>query len=131
MSARKTDVGHRSCGLVVGRQGLRTALTPLVFALLALAVVAPAQAQFSSSGAVNVYPGNEAVPNGPGNADLGNVGLFVGNGAPGSFSALGGSLLRLGSLLIGPSGAGNGDGTVVLDAWAPGCRWWVMVFPTA
>ncbi len=115
MSARKTDVGHRSCGLVVGRQGLRTALTPLVFALLALAVVAPAQAQFSSSGAVNVYPGNAAVPNGPGNADLGNVGLFVGNGAPGSFSALGGSLLRLGSLLIGPSGAGNGDGTVVLD----------------
>jgi hypothetical protein len=49
----------------------------------------PAQAQFSSSGAVNVFPGNAAVPNGAGNADLGNVGLFVGNGALGSFSALG------------------------------------------
>jgi hypothetical protein len=114
MSAAKTDVGLRSCGLAVGRLRGGTALTPLALALLAL-TGAPAQAQFSSSGAVNVYPGNAAVPNGPGNADLGNVGLFVGNGAPGSFSAGGGSLLRVGSLMIGPSGAGNGDGTVLLN----------------
>ena len=114
MSAARFDVDYRLCGLPVSSLRRCTALTPLALALLAL-TVAPAQAQFSSTGVVNVFPGNAAVPNGPGNADLGNVGLFVGNGAPGSFSAMGGSLLRVGSLLIGPSGAGNGDGTVVLD----------------
>ena len=86
---------------------------------MALALAAclglPAQAQFSSSGLVNVYPGNASVPNGAGNADLGNAGLFVGNGGLGSFSAGGGSLLRVGALSIGPSGSGNGNGNVVLD----------------
>ena len=89
-------------------------LSAVAAACLALAAVS-AQAQFSSSGAVNVYPGNAAVPNGPGNADLGNVGLSVGNGALGSFSAMGGSQLRVGALMIGPSGNGSGNGSVVLD----------------
>ena len=74
----------------------------------------PAQAQFSSSGAVNVYPCNASVTSGAGNADLGNVGLFVGNGALGSFSASGGSMLRVGSLSLGPNGTGNGNGVVVV-----------------
>ena len=65
-------------------------LGPLALALAAC-LGPPAQAQFSSSGAVNVWPGNAAVPNGAGNADLGNVGLFVGNGGLGSFAAAGGS----------------------------------------
>lgn len=91
-----------------------TALSYLVLAVLAMSA-APVQAQFSSSGAVNLFPGNGAVPSGVGNVDIGAVGLFVGNGAPGSFSALGGSQMRLGNLLIGPSGSGNGDGTVLLD----------------
>jgi len=107
-------LSHQSTGWRQRRRGPRQALAPLAMALAAL-LGAPAQAQFSSSGVVNVYPGNAAVPAGAGNADLGNVGLFVGNGAFGSFSAAGGSQLRVGSLLIGPSGAGNGDGSVVID----------------
>ena len=77
--------------------------------------LSPAWAQFSSSGLNNIYPGNAAIPNGPGNADLGNVGLFVGNGAIGSFSALSGSTLRVGSLNIGAGGPGLGSGSVVFD----------------
>lgn len=94
------------------RRGAR--LAPMALACLAL-VATSAQAQFSSSGAVQVYPALAAVPNGPGNADLGNVGLQVGNSAPGSFNALGGSQLRVGTLAIGASGNGSGDGTVLLD----------------
>ena len=89
-------------------------LGPVAVALLGL-WGPPALAQFSSSGAVNVYPGNALVPNGAGNVDLGNVGLFIGNGALGSFSALGGSMLRVGSLSIGPSCTGNGNGVAVID----------------
>lgn len=107
-------LSHQSTGRQQRQHGPRQSLAPLAMALAAL-LGAPAQAQFSSSGVVNVYPGNAAVPAGAGNADLGNVGLFVGNGALGSFSAAGGSQLRVGSLLIGPSGAGNGDGSVVID----------------
>ena len=96
----------------------RWPLAPLALACL-VAAGAPAQAQFSSSGVVNIYPGNAAVPNGPGNADLGLAGLSVGNDGLGSFSVAGGSTLRVGGLLIGPGGAGNGSvlfdgvGTVV------------------
>ena len=107
-------VGRRGSDLLASQGRLRASLNPLALALLALCG-APAVAQFSSSGAVNVYPGNVAVPNGAGPIDLGNVGLFVGNGAVGSFSALGGSVLRVGSLLVGPSGAGNGDGALLLN----------------
>jgi hypothetical protein len=95
----------RSAGLALG---------PLALALIGLWGL-PAQAQFSSTGAVNIYPGNALVPSGAGNADLGNVGLFVGNGALGSFSALGGSILRVGALSIGNSASGNGNGAVVID----------------
>ncbi len=103
--------------LPAARSALRSAglaLGPVALALIGLWGI-PAQAQFSSTGAVNIYPGNALVPTGPGNADLGNVGLFVGNGAPGSFSAAGGSVLRVGSLSIGPGGSGNGNGAVVID----------------
>lgn len=94
------------------------ALRPLALALsaaLLLVAALPAQAQFSSSGSVNVSPGNLAVPNGAGNADLGTAALSVGQGAPGSFSAMGGSTLRVGSLFVAPSISGNGDGTVLID----------------
>ncbi len=107
--------------LAVVSQHQRWTLLPVPWRLdpIALALVAclgmPVQAQFSSSGLVNVYPGNAAVPNGAGNADVGNVGLFVGNGGLGSFSSMGGSLLRVGALSIGPSGTGNGNGVVVID----------------
>lgn len=90
------------------------ALGPVAMALICL-WGEPAQAQFSSAGAVNVYPGNAQVPNGAGNADIGQLSLFVGNGGSGSFSALGGSQLRLGALLLGPGGSGNGNGTVLID----------------
>ncbi len=89
-------------------------LSAVAVACLGLAAM-PTQAQFSSTGAVSIFPGNAAVPNGPGNADLGNVGLNVGNGAPGSFSAVGGSQLRVGALSIGPGGNGSGNGSVLLD----------------
>ncbi|NLZ40305.1 MAG: hypothetical protein GX886_03440, partial [Comamonadaceae bacterium] len=68
-------------------------------ALAAALVTTGAHGAITTSGAVNVWPGNASV--GPGDTDLGNVGLFVGNGAPGSLQAGGGSLLRTGSLLIG------------------------------
>ncbi|MDT7835415.1 beta strand repeat-containing protein [Aquabacterium sp. OR-4] len=87
----------------------------MALASLGLVAALPAQAQFSSSGAVQVYPALAAVPSGPGNADLGNVGLQVGHSAPGSFNALGGSQLRVGTLAIGPSGNGSGHGTVLID----------------
>ncbi len=93
-------------------------LRPLALALstaLLLVAALPAQAQFSSSGSVGVSPGNIAVPDGFGNADLGNTnGLFVGIGVPGSFTAMGGSTLRVGNLQLG-GGDGNGVGTVLLD----------------
>ena len=82
--------------------------------------LSPAWAQFSSSGLVNVSPGNLAVPNGSGNADLGNVGLLVGNDGIGSFSAMSGSTLRVRSFKIGVGSTGIGSGTVVLDG--PGTK---------
>lgn len=93
----------------------RFAVRPLALAaatLAALLAVTSAQAVITASGATNVYPGN--APIGPGDTDLGNVGLFVGNGGPGSLLVDSGSLLRTGSLMAGPSGAGNGDGTVLI-----------------
>lgn len=83
---------------------------PLAVAAALLAV--GAQAAISTSGNTNAWPGNGTI--GPGDTDLGNVGVFVGNGGPGSLLADGGSFLRAGALLIGPSGAGNGDGVVLL-----------------
>lgn len=74
-----------------------------------------AQAQMSSSGAVFVWPGNLPVPQGAGPADLGNSALFVGHDAPGSFAAQAGSQLRLGALMIAPSSAGLGEGSVLID----------------
>ncbi len=98
-------------------------LRPLAMALstaLLLSAALPVQAQFSSSGdpgRVYTFPGNQAIPNGPGNADLGLDDLFVGNDGFGSFSVLGGSEFRVGSMLIGASGSGggNGNGLVLID----------------
>ena len=92
---------------------LTLALSTAALLLLAL----PARGQFSSSGNVYTFPGNLTIPNGPGNADLGTDSMFVGNDGLGSFSALGGSSLRVGSLLIGASGSGGGkgNGTVLID----------------
>lgn len=89
--------------------------TPVAWAVAALALVCASQAgaAVTPSGAVNAWPGNPAI--GPGDTDLGNVGLFVGNGAAGSLAVDAASFLRTGSLLIGPSGAGNGDGVVTLS----------------
>ena len=97
--------------------GRPTAPLSAVAAGVLLVLAAPwAQAQFSSSGATYVYPGNAAVPNGTGPVDLGNVGLQVGSGAAGSFSALGASVLRVGAVLVGSgNGAANGNGTMLLD----------------
>lgn len=88
----------------------RFALHTVAFA--AACVAAPALAGIATTGVVNVWPGGAAV--GPGDTDLGNVGLLVGNGAPGSLAVDGASLLRSGSLLIGPSGSGNGDGAALI-----------------
>ncbi len=81
-------------------------------ALAAALTAGSAQAIVTVDGAVNVWPGGASV--GPGDTDLGNVGLFVGNGAFGSLGVDGGSLLRSGSLLVGPSGSGNGNGAAVI-----------------
>lgn len=79
----------------------------------------PVWAQLVTNGSVNVYPGlNVSPPNGIANADLGNVSLSIGNGSPGSFSAMAGSQLRVGSLNLGNSGpeySGNSVGTAVID----------------
>jgi len=72
---------------------------------LALTAVTP-------GGATNAWPGNATI--GPGDTDLGNVGLWVGNGAPGTLNVDDGSLLRTGALYIGPSADGNGDGIATL-----------------
>lgn len=77
--------------------------------------LSPAWAQFSSSGLNNVFPGNAAVPGGAGFRDLGNVDVYIGNGGVGSFSAMAGSPLRVGSFSIGNSGPGVGSGSLVLD----------------
>ena len=86
--------------------------TAIALAALAALACASAQAGVTPSGATGT--GNGAAL-GPGNTDIGNVGVFVGNGAPGGLAVDAGSLLRAGSLLIGPSGSGNGDGNVVID----------------
>jgi T5SS/PEP-CTERM-associated repeat protein len=84
--------------------------------------LSPAWAQFSTSGANYVNPASAPVPNGPGNADLGNVGLSIGQGASGSFSAIGGSTLRVGNLSVGDGGTGSGS--VVFDG--PGTKVFVI-----
>ncbi|MEP7056733.1 MAG: hypothetical protein ABI809_03045, partial [Caldimonas sp.] len=85
-------------------------------ALLALATAtAPARAQFfSSSGAnstapVNLFPINPASPT----LDFGVNTLFIGNSAPGSFSASAGALLSAGALSI--ANGGTGTGSVIVD----------------
>lgn len=84
-------------------------LRPLAAAAALLAVTA--QAAVTPSGLTSAWPGN--APIGPGDTDLGNVGLFVGSDGVGGLQVDAGSLLRTGALLLGPSGNGNGDGTVL------------------
>jgi T5SS/PEP-CTERM-associated repeat protein len=85
-------------------------LCPAALAISCLSVAAPGVAQITTSGAVNTFPG--VFPVGPGNTDIGNNGLFVGNGATGSLDVTAGSVLRVGSLFAGSSSTGNGVITV-------------------
>lgn len=75
-----------------------------------LCLGAPLQAQISYGGAINVWPDN--LP--PESGELGNNGLFVGNGGVGWLDVAQGAQLNTGSLLIGPSATGNGNGLVTL-----------------
>jgi T5SS/PEP-CTERM-associated repeat protein len=107
---------HQGRHVSAPRAGLM--LRPLALALSTASMLfaaLPAQAQFSSSGSVNVNPGNLAVPDGAGNADLGLSTLSVGFEGNGSFSALGGSELRVGLIRIGTGASGLGNGSVLMD----------------
>lgn len=66
-----------------------------------------AQAIITTSGSVSTSPNN--VPIGPGSTDIGDFGLFVGNGSLGAIGVDGGSVLRAGTLLIGTQGSGDGS----------------------
>lgn len=87
--------------------------SPIALAVAAAFAAVPGSAQITTSGAVNTWPGSFAI--GPGNTDIGNNGLFVGNGALGTLDVGGGSTLRVGALSVGPSGSGNGNGTVMVS----------------
>ena len=93
-------------------------LCPAALAIACLFVAAPGIAQITTSGAVNTFPGVFAV--GPGNTDIGNNGLSVGNGATGSLDVTAGSVLRAGGLAIGLGLAGSGNGVVTVNG--PGTR---------
>ncbi len=80
-------------------------------ALAAALAAGVAQGAVTASGQTHTYPGN--VPFGPGDSDIGNIGLFVGSGGVGGLNVDAGSLLRVGALTVGPSGAGNGDGVAL------------------
>ena len=89
-------------------------LRPLaVAALLVLAAHAPLRADITTLGTVSTGPLN--LPIGPGDTDLGNNGLYVGSSAYGRLDVGAGSLLRTGSLLLGPGGNGDGSGWAYLD----------------
>ncbi|MCU7371422.1 PEP-CTERM sorting domain-containing protein [Paucibacter sp. O1-1] len=89
-------------------------LRPLaVAALLVLGVQAPLRADITTLGTVSTGPLN--LPIGPGDTDLGNIGLYVGSSAYGRLDVGGGSLLRTGSLLLGPGSNGDGSGWAYLD----------------
>ena len=86
----------------------------LLAAMLGLMAAWPVQAQyFTSTGANSSYPTNlfPIDPNAP-ILDFGINTAGIGNSAPGSFSALAGSLLKAGGLQIG--NGGNGNGSVVV-----------------
>ena len=92
-------------------------LCPLAIAIVAallLSVAPPARAQFfSHSGSVGTFPFNFFPINGAVSFyDMSGNTLFVGSSAPGSFSALAGSLLKADHLNIGDGGSGNGNVTV-------------------
>ena len=91
-----------------------------IVACAALACLAgtPARADITTSGAVYTFPGNGVF--GPGNTDVGSVGMFVGNSTFGSMTVNNGALLSGGLLTIGSSELGNGNGQVLLDG--PGSR---------
>lgn len=107
---------------------------PLALRLVAAAAAAAtasfsAQALILADGNTHAWPAD--LPIGPGDTDLGNNGLFVGDGGPGSLLADGGSWLRSGSLLIGAGASGNGNGSTLIsgsgtrveltgDGFAPG-----------
>ncbi len=79
-------------------------------ALLTIGATSPAAAQsFSSSGANNSYPTNLFPVNANARAlDFGTNTVQIGSSAPGSFAAMGGSLLKAAGLQIGTGGTGSG-----------------------
>jgi PEP-CTERM motif len=91
------------------------AVRPVALSCIAAACLAcmSAQAGVTSTGSNNTFPGS--FPLGPGNTNVGGVGMFVGNGAFGSLAVDAGSLLSGGSLTLGSGGPGLGDGRVVID----------------
>lgn len=92
---------HRLCAK------LRPVAVAAAFATLSQA----ATAVILVDGAWNTWPG--VFPVGPGDTDIGNVGLFIGSGGLGNLLVDGGSLLRSGGLQFGDGGTGTGIG--VLD----------------
>lgn len=87
----------------------RYARTPVALAAALLTAASPAAV--TPTGLTSAWPGNGQI--GPGDTDLGNVGLQVGSGGAGTLTVDAGSFLRTGALYVGPSGSGNGDGTVL------------------
>lgn len=83
----------------------RFALQPLAAACLLLAGLS-AQAQITTSGAVNTYPGNVVL--GPGSTDVGSNTIGVGQGAFGSLDVAGGAVLRGAQLSVANNQTGNG-----------------------
>jgi T5SS/PEP-CTERM-associated repeat protein len=114
----------------VMRQAARrcSAVPPLRPCIAAMAVAcafaaAPSAAQITTSGTVFTTPG--VFPVGPGDTDIGNNALFVGdsgnNGALGTLNVTGGGLLRVWGLSIA-SGGGTSPGNGVVDISGAGTR---------
>ncbi len=78
-------------------------------------MIGAASAQIAVSGVNNSYPGAFTI--GPGNTDIGNNGLYIGNpiqgnAGNGTLSVLGGSVLRVGLISVANSQTGTGSVTM-------------------
>lgn len=104
---------QRGSALRVCQGRPRASRIALAFAWV-LAASAPAFADFTSTGAVNMLPSSQPVPSGPGSANLASFGLEVGAAAAGSFQADGGSTLTVGQIILGSQNAAA-QGALTLD----------------
>ncbi len=75
-----------------------------------VAAVGPAGAAVTVSGNWGTNPG--PLPIGPGDTDIGSAQLYVGSGAPGSFSVDAGSLFGAGSMSLANGGTGSATGVL-------------------